>query len=59
MNCSNVFEELTKLLVENAFPMSGLHAHSLISLDALLVVIDTIDQNCVCRQAALMPPETE
>ncbi|WKY01718.1 hypothetical protein Q1695_015600 [Nippostrongylus brasiliensis] len=54
--CSNVFEELTKLLVENAFPMSGLHAHSLISLDALLVVIDMIDQNCVCRQAALVRP---
>ncbi|VDM52566.1 unnamed protein product [Angiostrongylus costaricensis] len=48
--CSNVFEELTKLLVENAFPVSGLHAHSLISLDALLVVIDMIDQNCICRQ---------
>ncbi|XGW13828.1 hypothetical protein V3C99_000264 [Haemonchus contortus] len=54
--CSNVFEELTKLLVENAFPMSGLHAHSLISLDALLVVIDMIDQNCLCRQAALVAP---
>ncbi|KAL6725184.1 hypothetical protein Aduo_007256 [Ancylostoma duodenale] len=57
--CSNVFEELTKLLVENAFPMSGLHAHSLISLDALLVVIDTIDQNCVCRQAALVAPPVD
>ncbi|KAK6059165.1 hypothetical protein COOONC_03206 [Cooperia oncophora] len=55
----NVFEELTKLLVENAFPMSGLHAHSLISLDALLVVIDMIDQNCLCRQAALGAPQPE
>uniref|UniRef100_A0A158P6M8 SEC7 domain-containing protein n=1 Tax=Angiostrongylus cantonensis TaxID=6313 RepID=A0A158P6M8_ANGCA len=54
--CSNVFEELTKLLVENAFPVSGLHAHSLISLDALLVVIDMIDQNCICRQASLGIP---
>ncbi|ETN68201.1 hypothetical protein NECAME_15949, partial [Necator americanus] len=57
--CSNIFEELTKLLVENAFPLSGLHAHSLISLDALLVVIDTIDQNCVCRQAALIAPSVD
>ncbi|KAJ1370138.1 G-box binding factor [Parelaphostrongylus tenuis] len=57
--CSNVFEELTKLLVENAFPVSGLHAHSLISLDALLVVIDMIDQNCICRQASLGIPNSE
>ncbi|PAV79155.1 hypothetical protein WR25_16601 isoform J [Diploscapter pachys] len=49
--CSNVFEDLTKLLVENAFPVQGLHSATLLSLDALLVVIDTIDQNCMCRQA--------
>lgn len=54
---SNLFEELTKLLLENAFPVQGLHSTNLLSLDALLVVIDTIDTNCAFRQAgALAPP---
>eukprot|EP00080_Pristionchus_pacificus_P016438 PDM76458.1 gbf-1 [Pristionchus pacificus] len=47
----NVFEDMTKLLAENAFPVSGLRSTSLLSLDALLVVIDTIDMNCHCRRA--------
>ncbi|GMR39829.1 hypothetical protein PMAYCL1PPCAC_10024, partial [Pristionchus mayeri] len=47
----NVFEDMTKLLAENAFPVSGLQSTSLLSLDALLVVIDTIDMNCHCRRA--------
>ncbi|CAB3401302.1 unnamed protein product [Caenorhabditis bovis] len=47
--CSNIFEDLTKLLVENSFPTMGGHTASLLSLDALLVVIDTIEQNCEDR----------
>lgn len=36
-----------------SFPMSGLGTTSLLALDALLVVIDTIEENCVCRRANL------
>ncbi|GMS87931.1 hypothetical protein PENTCL1PPCAC_10106, partial [Pristionchus entomophagus] len=57
---SNVFEDMTKLLAENAFPVSGLKSTSLLSLDALLVVIDTIDMNCHCRRAgAIVEREDE
>ncbi|CAG9537440.1 unnamed protein product [Cercopithifilaria johnstoni] len=49
--CSNLFEDLTKLLLENAFPVLGLRSINLLSLDGLLTVIDTIDNNCVYRQA--------
>ncbi|EFO21246.1 Sec7 domain-containing protein [Loa loa] len=49
--CSNLFEDLTKLLLENAFPVLGLRSVNLLSLDGLLTVIDTIDNNCVYRQA--------
>ncbi|VDO34070.1 unnamed protein product [Brugia timori] len=49
--CSNLFENLTKLLLENAFPVLGLRSINLLSLDGLLTVIDTIDNNCVYRQA--------
>lgn len=48
--CGNVFEDLTKLLVENSFPTLGGHTASLLSLDALLVVIETIEQNCEDRE---------
>ncbi|XP_076459823.1 Golgi-specific brefeldin A-resistance guanine nucleotide exchange factor 1-like isoform X2 [Babylonia areolata] len=44
--CSNLFEELTKLLSKNAFPVSGLFTTHLLSLDALLTVVDSIDQHC-------------
>uniref|UniRef100_A0A0N5A190 SEC7 domain-containing protein n=1 Tax=Parastrongyloides trichosuri TaxID=131310 RepID=A0A0N5A190_PARTI len=49
--CSNLFEELTKLLLENAFPVNGLLSTNVLSLDALLAVIETIDANCLQRQA--------
>ncbi|CAI5445758.1 unnamed protein product [Caenorhabditis angaria] len=48
--CSNIFEDLTKLLVENSFPSLGGHTASLLSLDALLVVIETIEHNCEDRE---------
>ncbi|GMT18525.1 hypothetical protein PFISCL1PPCAC_9822, partial [Pristionchus fissidentatus] len=56
---SNVFEDMTKLLAENAFPVSGLRSTSLLSLDALLVVIDTIDMNCHCRRAGAVVENTD
>ncbi|CEF66676.1 Golgi-specific brefeldin A-resistance guanine nucleotide exchange factor 1 [Strongyloides ratti] len=49
--CSNLFEELTKLLLENAFPVNGLLSTNILSLDALLAVVETIDGNCLQRQA--------
>uniref|UniRef100_A0A183DR14 Sec7_N domain-containing protein n=1 Tax=Gongylonema pulchrum TaxID=637853 RepID=A0A183DR14_9BILA len=56
--CSNLFEDLTKLLLENAFPVIGLRSINLLSLDGLLTVIDTIDDNCVYRQAGIQQKNT-
>lgn len=50
--CSNLFEDLTKLLSKNAFPVSGLFTTHLLSLDALLTVIDTVEQHCHSRVLA-------
>ncbi|XP_066304243.1 Golgi-specific brefeldin A-resistance guanine nucleotide exchange factor 1-like isoform X1 [Branchiostoma lanceolatum] len=44
--CSNLFEDLTKLLSKNAFPVHGLYSTHLLSLDALLTVIDAIATYC-------------
>ncbi|CAF2709471.1 unnamed protein product [Rotaria sp. Silwood2] len=43
---SNLFEELTKMLSKNAFPVSGLTSTHILSLDALLSVIDHIELEC-------------
>ncbi|XP_023229448.1 Golgi-specific brefeldin A-resistance guanine nucleotide exchange factor 1-like, partial [Centruroides sculpturatus] len=47
--CSNLFEDLTKLLSKNAFPVSGLYSTHLLSLDALLAVVDSIESHCHFR----------
>lgn len=47
--CSNVFEDLAKLLSKNTFPVSGLFSIHLLSLDALLTVIESIEKNCHSR----------
>ncbi|GFG39058.1 hypothetical protein Cfor_02589 [Coptotermes formosanus] len=47
--CPNLFEDLTKLLSKNAFPVSGLYNTHLLSLDALLTVIDSIETHCHSR----------
>ncbi|XP_075389861.1 Golgi-specific brefeldin A-resistance guanine nucleotide exchange factor 1 isoform X4 [Tenrec ecaudatus] len=45
--CSNLFEDLTKLLSKNAFPVSGqLYTTHLLSLDALLTVIESTEAHC-------------
>ncbi|XP_059677397.1 Golgi-specific brefeldin A-resistance guanine nucleotide exchange factor 1 isoform X1 [Gavia stellata] len=45
--CANLFEELTKLLSKNAFPVSGqLYTVHLLSLEALLTVIDSTGAHC-------------
>lgn len=48
--CSNLFEELTKLLSKNSFPIGQeLGSAHVLSLDALLTVIDSIEVNCHYR----------
>nr|XP_032805808.1 Golgi-specific brefeldin A-resistance guanine nucleotide exchange factor 1 isoform X1 [Petromyzon marinus]XP_032805809.1 Golgi-specific brefeldin A-resistance guanine nucleotide exchange factor 1 isoform X1 [Petromyzon marinus]XP_032805810.1 Golgi-specific brefeldin A-resistance guanine nucleotide exchange factor 1 isoform X1 [Petromyzon marinus]XP_032805811.1 Golgi-specific brefeldin A-resistance guanine nucleotide exchange factor 1 isoform X1 [Petromyzon marinus] len=48
--CSNLFEELTKLLSKNAFPITGqLYTTHLLSLEALLTVINSIEAHCQPR----------
>ncbi|KAF5306262.1 hypothetical protein FQA39_LY08960 [Lamprigera yunnana] len=45
--CTNLYEDLTKLLAKNAFPaVSGIYHTHLLSLDALLTVIDGIEVHC-------------
>ncbi|XP_045476199.1 Golgi-specific brefeldin A-resistance guanine nucleotide exchange factor 1 [Harmonia axyridis] len=47
MYCTNLYEDLTKLLAKNAFSAtSGVYHTHLLSLDALLLVIEGIEQNC-------------
>lgn len=50
MYCSNLYEDLTKLLAKNAFPVTaGVYPTHLLSLDALLTVIDCIGNHCSKR----------
>ncbi|KAJ8926524.1 hypothetical protein NQ314_021126 [Rhamnusium bicolor] len=47
MYCTNLYEELTKLLAKNAFSAtSGVYHTHLLSLDALLTVIEGIEMHC-------------
>lgn len=47
MYCTNLFEDLTKFLAKNAYPItSGVYHTHLLSLDALLTVIESIELNC-------------
>lgn len=44
--CSNLFEDITKMLAKNAYPVDRLMGTHLLSLDALLAVLNTIDVQC-------------
>lgn len=45
--CTNLYEDITKLLAKNAFPVTaGIYNTHLLSLDALLTVIESIEYNC-------------
>lgn len=47
MYCTNLYEELTKLLAKNAFSATtGVYHTHLLSLDALLTVIEGIEVHC-------------
>ncbi|KAF2354695.1 Sec7 domain [Trinorchestia longiramus] len=45
----NTFEDLTKILSKNAFPVQGLYSTNILSLDALLAVIDTLDSHSLSQ----------
>ena len=47
-HCSNLYEELTKLLSKQAFPANAAQLYSthLHSLDGLYTLVDSIEQNC-------------
>ncbi|KAB0793293.1 hypothetical protein PPYR_12913 [Photinus pyralis] len=52
--CTNLYEELTKLLAKNAFPAtSGIYHMHLLSLDALITVMDDIEGHCLRSKGKL------
>lgn len=58
--CSNLYEDLTKLLAKNAFPVTaGVYPTHLLSLDALLTVIDSIGVHCTQRLEATAESTTD
>ncbi|NXA34518.1 GBF1 factor, partial [Eudromia elegans] len=58
--CANLFEELTKLLSKNAFPVSGqLYTVHLLSLEALLTVIDSTEARCQAKVSSIHQQEKE
>ncbi|KAG5455253.1 G-box binding factor, partial [Clonorchis sinensis] len=44
--CSNLFEDITKMLAKNAYPVERLMSTHFLALDALLAVLSTIGTNC-------------
>ncbi|XP_026566755.1 Golgi-specific brefeldin A-resistance guanine nucleotide exchange factor 1 isoform X1 [Pseudonaja textilis] len=66
--CANLFEDLSKLLSKNAFPVSGqLYTTHLLSLEALLTVTDQIEARCQAKvlrgiyqqEKEILKPNTE
>lgn len=56
MYCTNLYEELTKLLAKNAFSATtGVYHTHLLSLDALLTVIEGIEVHCHDRKVENRP----
>lgn len=46
--CTNLYEDLTKLLAKNAFPATaGVYPTHLMSLDALVTIIESIKNHCL------------
>ena len=46
MYTHDVFEDLSKMLSKNAFPVTGLYSTHLLSLDGLLTIINAIENQC-------------
>ncbi|XP_068227921.1 Golgi-specific brefeldin A-resistance guanine nucleotide exchange factor 1 [Palaemon carinicauda] len=55
---SNLFEDLTKVLSKNAFPVQGLYSTNLLSLEALFTVIETIESHGVKENKVLSTKDT-
>ena len=55
---NNIFEDLTKVLSKNAFPIQGLYSTNLLSLEALITVIETISNHCPSQQKKNVKPNT-
>ncbi|XP_047493913.1 Golgi-specific brefeldin A-resistance guanine nucleotide exchange factor 1-like isoform X2 [Penaeus chinensis] len=51
---SNLFEDLTKMLSKNAFPVQGLYSTNLLSLEALFTVIETIESHSVSKDKQVL-----
>jgi len=52
---TNLFEDLTKVLSKNAFPVAGLTSTNHLALDALLVILETIERQCQQRISDRVP----
>lgn len=46
-NTSDLFEDLMKQLSKNACPVSGIYATHLLSLEIILIVVDSVEAHCV------------
>lgn len=58
--CTNLFEDLTKLLAKNAFPVTaGVYHTHLLSLDALLTIIESIEKHCNSKSDKITSEATE
>ena len=52
---SNLFEDLTKVLSKNAFPVAGVFSTHQLALEGLTVVLDGIERNCQKRISDRVP----
>jgi len=52
---SNLFEDLTKVLSKNAFPVAGVLSTHQLALEGLTVVLDGIERNCQKRISDRVP----
>merc|ERR1719334_397681 len=55
MYTSNLFEDLTKVLSKNAFPVAGVYSTHQLALEGLTVVLDGIESNCQKRISDRIP----
>ena len=46
---SNLFEDITKVLSKNAFPVDGLLSTHHLALEGLLVILEAVEKNCQRR----------
>ncbi|KAL4088566.1 hypothetical protein QTP88_023655 [Uroleucon formosanum] len=44
--CSDLYDDITKLLSKSVFPFNDIYSTHLLSMDALLAVVDSIERHC-------------